>query len=111
VSGGMPPKVGLTFFYSWDYHNFKMTEKLTVAYVSPEVSPFAKSGEIADVASSLPKYLSALGVEVHLFTPMYRKPEIESVSKELLISDLLVPLGDKKVKARVFKTELGKFDI
>ncbi|MFQ6109510.1 MAG: glycogen/starch synthase, partial [Candidatus Aminicenantales bacterium] len=41
-----------------------MDQKIKVAYVSAEVSPFAKSGESADVASSLPKYLASLGMEV-----------------------------------------------
>lgn len=88
-----------------------MPAKLRVAYISPEVAPFAKSGEMADVASSLPKYLAPLGVEVYVFMPMYRKPEIESLPKEIVVSDLMVPLGDKKIKAKVLKSEQAKYDI
>ncbi len=88
-----------------------MSDKLKVFYISPEVSPFAKSGEVADVADSLPKYLSALGMDVSIFMPKYRRPEIESLSMELLISNLLVPLGKNKVKCQVFKSELGKYSI
>ena len=88
-----------------------MSSKLRVIYVSAEVAPFAKSGEMADVASALPKYLSYLGLEVSVFMPKYRRPEIESVSKETVASDLSVSLGGTRAKARVYKSELGKYDI
>ena len=51
-----------------------MTEKKHVVYVTPELAPYAKSGEMADVTSALPKYLSALDLEISLFMPMYRLP-------------------------------------
>ena len=57
-----------------------MDHKINVVYVSSEFSPLAKSGELADVASSLPKYLSSRGLEVSVFLPKYRLPEIESGS-------------------------------
>lgn len=88
-----------------------MGQKLRVAYVSSEVSPFAKSGELADVASSLPKYLASLGMEVSVFTPKYRKPEIESSALELVMPELLVPVGQQKVKASIYKSKQGKYDI
>lgn len=88
-----------------------MSKKPSVIYISAEVSPYAKSGELADVACALPKYLSSAGIETSVFMPMYRTPEIESLQKELVISNLIVPLGDKKVKSQVFKSEQGKYDI
>ncbi len=88
-----------------------MSSKLRVIFVSAEVAPFAKSGEMADVASALPKYLSYLGMEVSVFMPMYRRPEIESLPKEIVASDLSVSLGEVRAKARVYKSELGKYDI
>ena len=88
-----------------------MEKNLKVAFVSAEVSPYAKLGEMADVAYSLPKHLSSLGMEVYLFMPKYRRPEIDSLPMELITSSLPVHLGDRKVKARVFKGEQGKYDI
>jgi starch synthase len=87
------------------------SEKLRVLYVSPEISPFAKSGELADVARALPRSLSALGVDISLVMPKYRRPEIESLNPELVLPELLVPLGDEKVKANLYKAELGKTPI
>ena len=86
-----------------------MTQRLRVLYISPEVSPFAKSGELADVASALPKYLSSLGIDISLVVPKYRRPEIESLALELVVPELQVPLGGEKVKASVYRTELGKY--
>jgi starch synthase len=88
-----------------------MDNKLKVIYVSAEISPFAKSGEVAEVASSLPKYLSHLDMDISLFMPGYRNAEIDSLPKEQVLRDLLVPVGEKKVKANIQKSELGKYDI
>lgn len=63
------------------------------------------------MASALPKYLSSLGMDVSIFMPRYRRPEIESLTQELVCPDLAVPLGSRRVKGRVFKSEQGKFDI
>jgi starch synthase len=86
-------------------------EKLRVLYVSPEISPFARSGELADVAQALPKSLSGLGVEISLIMPKYRRPEIESLNAELVLPDLVVPLGNEKAKGNVYKAEAGRIPI
>lgn len=88
-----------------------MNQKIKVVFVSAEVSPFAKSGELADVAASLPKYLSSIGVDVSIIMPKYRRPEIDSLAMEKVESELIVPIGEMKVKACVLKSELGKYDI
>jgi starch synthase len=86
-----------------------MKSKLRVVYVTSEASPYAKSGELADVACALPKYLSYLGMDVAVFMPKYRRPEIESLPMELESFDLAVPLGEGRVRGRVFRSELGKY--
>jgi starch synthase len=85
--------------------------KMRVAFVTPEVAPYAKSGELADVAASLPKALAARGIEVSLFMPMYRQPGVDSLSKVPVLKDLSVPLGREKVKAAVHRAELGWADL
>lgn len=86
-----------------------MKEKIRVAFVTPEFSPLARSGELADVASSLPRFLAQEGLEVMVFMPRYRRPEIDSLPMELIQPELWVPLGEEKVKASVFKSEPGRF--
>jgi starch synthase len=46
-------------------------EPVRIAFLSSEVSPFAKSGGLADVAFSLAKTLSKLGHEPRVFMPLY----------------------------------------
>lgn len=46
-------------------------KKLTIAFVSAEVVPFAKEGGLADVAGALPSAIAALGAEVEIFMPLY----------------------------------------
>jgi len=85
--------------------------KLRVAFVTPEVAPYAKSGEMADVAASLPKALAARGAEVSLFMPMYRLPAVDSLSKVPVLTDFSVPLGLEKIRAAVHRAELGWADL
>lgn len=84
---------------------------MSVVFITPELSPFAKSGELADVASSLPKYLMSKGVSLQVFLPRYRQPAIESLAMDCIVSDLSVPLGDKKIKGRVFLSKQEKYDL
>ena len=41
-------------------------------FVASEVTPFAKTGGLADVAGSLPLALGKLGIEVVIMMPRYR---------------------------------------
>jgi starch synthase len=88
-----------------------MSSPLQVIYVTPEAAPWAKSGELADVAGSLPKALAEQGAKVSVFLPCYRRPEIESLPKKRLNIKLSVPVGDIRLRCRVQKAEPGKFDL
>jgi len=88
-----------------------MEGKLRVAFISAEAAPYAKSGELAEVAGSLPKYLADLGIEVSLFMPKYRSPEVESLDVQRVMKNLSVPLGERSAKAQVFRSEEGKFNL
>ncbi|HHV61754.1 MAG TPA: glycogen synthase GlgA [Firmicutes bacterium] len=50
----------------------ELEETYKILIVSPEVSPFAKTGGLADVAGSLPKALAMLGNDVRVVLPRYR---------------------------------------
>jgi starch synthase len=61
---------------------------MKVAMLSSEVVPFAKTGGLADVAGALPKFLSQIGVEVRVITPLYR----ETKKKRLPLRPLGKPI-------------------
>ncbi|MEO0481052.1 MAG: glycogen synthase GlgA [Planctomycetota bacterium] len=44
---------------------------LKICLVSSEVTPFSKTGGLADVLHGLGRYLGAAGVDVRIFTPLY----------------------------------------
>jgi len=48
-----------------------MTDPLHVAYVTPEMVPFQKTGGLADVSGALPKALAGLGHRVTVVMPRY----------------------------------------
>jgi glycogen synthase len=47
-------------------------ERLHVAFVTPEMAPFVKTGGLADVSGALPKALVRLGHRVTVVLPRYR---------------------------------------
>jgi len=88
-----------------------MIKKLRAAIVTPELSPFARSGELAEATAGLAKFLARAGAEVAIFLPNYRRPELESLNKELVVDDLQVPVGEKKLKCAVYRVEQGRYKL
>ncbi len=75
---------------------------LKVLFVSAEVSPYAKSGGLGDVAGSLPKALQAAGVDVRVVFPKYRTIKDEFLSSCKYISSFDVSLDWRTQKADIY---------
>ncbi|OGF50263.1 MAG: starch synthase [Candidatus Firestonebacteria bacterium GWA2_43_8] len=74
-------------------------EKLNILFVASEAVPFAKTGGLADVASSLPKALAKLGCTVKVIIPRYSK--IDEIKYDLkFVCDLPNGGAIKKSKLR-----------
>ncbi len=63
---------------------------MKILFVASEGLPFSKTGGLADVIEALPKALVALGHEVTVLLPRYRKTRAVAVS----VPSLTVPMGD-----------------
>lgn len=64
---------------------------LSILIAASEAVPFAKSGGLADVVGSLPKYLRGLGHDVRVVMPRYYRIDREKL--RLLPGSLVVPMG------------------
>jgi len=80
-------------------------KKVKVVMVTSEAAPFAKTGGLADVASSLPKALRALGAEVALIMPYY-KAVARGNFGEKRVARIKVPVGAVKFAVTVYKTKI-----
>lgn len=87
--------------------------KYKIAYVASEVVPFAKTGGLADVAGSLPKFLSQLGADVKVFMPKYSL--IDTDKHKLFpvnfISEMKVRVSGIAHNAAVYKSALRNSDV
>jgi len=83
-----------------------LSERLHVAFVTPEMAPFMKTGGLADVSSALPKALVRLGHRVTVVMPRYGRI---SLPPGELMGSLHVPLGRGRETAGLYhaRTEAG----
>ena len=80
---------------------------LQVLMVFSEVTPFAKTGGLADVGGALPSALSELGCKVHLVMPFYNRFLEELNGENPLVENLPVALGSEVIGADVYRGKLN----
>ena len=88
-----------------------MKKGLRITLVTPEAAPFAKSGELAEFCSALPRYLTALGLEVSLVMPKYGTPQIASLDASVVFPEVSVPLDGNRSKASILRAEQKGYDV
>jgi starch synthase len=81
-------------------------KNIKVLYASSEAAPFAKTGGLADVASSLPKALSKLGADVRLVLPKYKCIPMEYTVAMQYVGYIYVDLGWRHQFCGIFKLDL-----
>jgi len=81
-----------------------MGETLKILFLSPEVTPYAKTGGLADVAGSLPGALRKRGMDVMVGLPFYRTVRENGVAAEKVVARLGVPMNGQNLPCDVLKT-------
>jgi starch synthase len=80
---------------------------MKLAMLSSEITPFAKTGGLADVVGTLSVALEKRGHEVSLIMPAYRCVLNGPFSLEETGMRLSVPVGPEPIESSVLKAELG----
>jgi starch synthase len=80
-----------------------------VLLAASEVAGFAKTGGLADVAGSLPRALAARGDTVAVVMPLYNACRKQPVERTGIV--LPVPMGDRVLACRVFRSRLPNSDV
>ena len=80
-----------------------MENQLKILYISSEVAPFAKTGGLADVAGSFPKYIKDAGHDIRILVPKYKSiSERKWVLRDVIrLREIEVPFGKEIVKINV----------
>ncbi len=80
-----------------------MKHPLKIFFVSSEVAPFAKTGDLAEFSAALPGALKNLGHEVRVMMPNYRMVnERKYTLRDVIrLKEFVVPLGQQVLHANV----------
>lgn len=74
-----------------------------VLFATSEVTPYTKTGGLADVARSLPAELKLLGVEVSIITPMHGGVDPQTHHLAERLTTLHVPVDGDRLEVKVFE--------
>jgi starch synthase len=84
---------------------------LRVLLAASEVAGFAKTGGLADVAGALPAALARRGNLVAVVMPLYRAVRRAGVPIDPTGIILPVPMGDRVLACRVYRSRLPRTDV
>jgi starch synthase len=84
---------------------------LNIVFASSEVTPFAKTGGLADVSGTLPVDLQRAGHNVAVIMPAYRQVKASGLPLEPLGVKFDIPIGNKIVRGRLLRGTLPGSDV
>lgn len=81
---------------------------MKIAFVASEITPFAKTGGLADVAAALPRTLHELGHELRVFMPLYAIVQQDQYALQPVagLQHIEMWLGDHRYEFSVFSCTL-----
>ena len=83
-------------------------EKIKILFAASEAAPFAKTGGLADVASSLPDALSKLDADVRLVLPKYKCIPLEYAQAMQYMGYIYVDVGWRHQFCGIFRLSYGE---
>ena len=83
---------------------------MKIIYVTAEVTPFAKTGDLADVGAALPKALARLGHDVKVIMPRFRCVNDAGIKIEGPIERVTVPVDGIPTDAQIYRAALPGSD-
>ncbi len=89
----------------------RVADNLRVLFMSAEMTPFAKTGGVADVANALPRALRALGHDVRVVMPRYGRIDSAKFGLHPLVQEMSVTLEDRQETAAILEAELDGLPI
>lgn len=84
-----------------------MSKRLKIVHLASEVSPFSKSGGLADVLQALPKKLAQMPYRVEkviIITPYYGFIKKKDFPRETVAKNLTITIGDEEFSFTIKKT-------
>jgi starch synthase len=81
---------------------------LSVAMLTPEAAPFAKTGGLGDVLGALPRVLEQLGLRVSVIMPAYRSVLQGKYSPEDTGFHFTVPISSRQEEGTLLRTKIGR---
>ena len=76
-----------------------MKKMVKIFYIAPEVAPFVKTYQIADVTGAFPKALKEMGHDIRVMMPNYKRINARKyVLRDVIrLKDMIVPFGDGEI--------------
>lgn len=75
---------------------------MKILCLTPEMTPYAKTGGLAEVTASLVKAYRSLGHEVVAFIPHYRSVDLKKLQTRVVADSMSIALGSQKETGRIF---------
>ena len=76
---------------------------MKLVYVASEVYPFIKTGGLADVAGTLPKYIAREGIKTSVFLPLYKSIDRDKFGIKKTEIEFDINLNNRNYRFTVYK--------